>query len=124
VVVKPADPGLVGKLKLGFKVYLSPGSGEVGWVSDVIGNVKNPYVVVRVKDRSALESLKEGATLYVDIPPPRRQRGRGRRSRAPRPRKARAPKERGRPRPRRQARGGAVGEGKGGSRGRGGGVRR
>ncbi|MCE4610921.1 MAG: hypothetical protein F7B17_03005 [Desulfurococcales archaeon] len=100
VVVKPVDASIVRKLKIGFKVYRD---GEaVGWVSDVIGNVSNPYVVVRVKDRGVMEKLPEGARLYVELPPPRRPRrrpGKPRRGRGGPHRRGPSTREKGGARP-------------------------
>ena len=58
--------------RLGFKAYI--GDEEVGIVSDIIGNVAKPYVVVKVRDKSLVERVEEGARVYVVTPPPRRAR--------------------------------------------------
>ena len=99
VVVKPVDAALIKNLKLGFKVYDKNSDREIGWVSDVIGNIKNPYIVVRVSDKQVLESVAEGAYLQVEIPPPPKPRRKGRRrvkggKEKPRPPRGRKSRER------------------------------
>ncbi|MEN2999964.1 MAG: hypothetical protein ABDH61_05260 [Acidilobaceae archaeon] len=62
-------------IPLGSKVYSEKEGkiSEVGKVVDIIGNVKNPYAVVRLVDEHLAEELEE---LYFEFwRPPRRRSG-------------------------------------------------
>ncbi|MCX8165676.1 MAG: hypothetical protein N3D79_03720 [Acidilobaceae archaeon] len=60
---------------LGSKVYFEREGRmrEIGKVVDIIGNVKNPYAIVRLADKDLAEELEE---LYFEFwRPPRRRSG-------------------------------------------------
>ena len=75
LVVKSVDPRR--RPSLGSKVVDINGN-EIGVLVDIIGNVDDPYMVVRVKDKSVAERLKEGSWLYYVAKPERRRRPRRR----------------------------------------------
>ena len=91
IIVEPVNPGGVAKLRLGLRVFDSSRS-QVGTLSDVVGNVNSPYVVVKPIDRSSLKRLNVREALYVEVPRPSGKRRR---------RKGRRPAARGKPSARR-----------------------
>ncbi|BAN90021.1 small nucleolar RNP protein Gar1p [Aeropyrum camini SY1 = JCM 12091] len=89
IVVEPSERVRRDPPRGRFQVVLA-GDGEVGYVSDVIGPVNSPYIVVRARNREVIEKLGPGVELVMLVPikkrpmkggprPPRRgsKRGRG-----------------------------------------------
>ncbi|WP_131160261.1 H/ACA ribonucleoprotein complex subunit GAR1 [Aeropyrum pernix] len=86
VVVEPSEKVRRNPPRGRFQVLLA-GDGEVGYVSDVIGPINSPFIVVRVRERGVIEKLSPGAELIMLVPPkkpprkgaPRKRPSRGRR---------------------------------------------
>jgi len=80
IVVKLAEEWLQRLPRAGWRVEYE-GEGVIGLLVDIIGNVKEPYAVVKANDRSVLERVKDGDKVYIVVPkpkPPRRPRRGGR----------------------------------------------
>ncbi len=72
IIVKPLDADIVNELKLGY-IVVDMVKKRIGKVSDVIGNVKNPFIVVKPENKDLARSVSIDELLYVDIPPPKRK---------------------------------------------------
>ena len=72
IIVRPLEADIVKEVKLGY-VVVDMVKKRVGRVSDVIGNVKSPFIVVKPESRDVAKSLSVDELLYVDIPLPKRK---------------------------------------------------
>ncbi|MEM4428910.1 MAG: hypothetical protein QXJ33_03600 [Acidilobaceae archaeon] len=67
-------------IPIGSKVYYKDEYGkfrEVGLVVDIIGNVKKPYAVVKIKDKDLVQAIESSSDLYYEPwKPPRKARRR------------------------------------------------
>ena len=109
VVVKLGDEWRDKLPRIGWRVELG-GDGISGILVDIIGNVREPYAVVKLEDRSLLEKVSEGSEAYVIVPRPRPRRRQRRPGRLGAARGGRRRGAGGRP-------GGRAGKERGGGRG-------